>query len=166
MLNHIYDGSLTVPGPNTELLGQLSLFNQTQYFLDGSTYTYSMNETGYVYVPSRCTEGSTVSCMLHVVFHGCSQYRCVFVIALSISIRLFMDQVLESMRYFSSGMIDEIYVTKTGYLQVAEANDIIMVFPQAIAISEGQVNPGGCWDTWGFAEPDVTSNFGSFKKMY
>jgi len=62
---------------------------------------------------------------------------------------------------YCSGVIDDIYVKKTGYLEVAEANDIIVVFPQAIAISEGQVNPGGCWDTWGFAEPEETSNYGS-----
>jgi hypothetical protein len=43
--------------------------------------------------------------------------------------------------------IGNIYAVHAGYLEVAELNDIIVLFPQAIkqAIS----NPQGCWDWWG-----------------
>ena len=40
------------------------------------------------------------------------------------------------------------FVTKTGYLEVAEENNIMMLFPQAI--KELLVNPNGCWDWWGY----------------
>jgi hypothetical protein len=34
-----------------------------------------------------------------------------------------------------------------GYNQVGEANNIIILYPQAISVS---VNPYGCWDWWGY----------------
>jgi len=74
MLNHIYDRNLTAPETDADLLGEIMLFDQNPYFVDGSANNYSMNDTGYIYIPSGCTNGTTV-CKLHVVFHGCSQYR-------------------------------------------------------------------------------------------
>jgi len=47
---------------------------------------------------------------------------------------------------WNRGTVGDIYATKTGYLQVAEVNDIIVIFPQAAAsILAG--NPNGKYDT-------------------
>jgi hypothetical protein len=43
--------------------------------------------------------------------------------------------------------IGNVYVANAGYLEVAELNDIIILFPQAI--SKAISNPQGCWDWWG-----------------
>ncbi len=40
--------------------------------------------------------------------------------------------------------IGSIFVDKTGYNQVADANDIIVIYPQAKATSGSNAN--GCWD--------------------
>jgi len=44
--------------------------------------------------------------------------------------------------------IGNVYVVNGGYLEVAELNDIIVLFPQAIK-STLLGNPQGCWDWWG-----------------
>lgn len=76
-----------------------------------------MDSIGYVYVPTVCGLESEDKqpCKFHVVFHGCQQYR---------------------------GNIGEIYVTKTGYLEVAEKNGIVLIFPQVINSTD---NPNGEW---------------------
>jgi hypothetical protein len=42
------------------------------------------------------------------------------------------------------------YVTKAGYLEAAELNNIILLFPQTVATV---ANPQGCWDWWGYLNP-------------
>jgi poly(3-hydroxybutyrate) depolymerase len=44
-------------------------------------------------------------------------------------------------------MMGNIYTVHAGYLEVAELNDIIVLFPQAI--QQTISNPQGCWDWWG-----------------
>jgi len=61
---------------------------------------YSMQSNGYIYVPKACADG--LKCKLHISFHGCSQT---------------LDDV------------DEDYVTLTGLNEVAEANNIIVLYP-------------------------------------
>ena len=33
----------------------------------------ALGNTGYVYIPEQCQEGSNAICHLHVAFHGCLQ---------------------------------------------------------------------------------------------
>ncbi len=56
---------------------------------------------------------------MHIVFHGCLQGKY---------------------------NIGNIFADKTGYNQVADDNDIIIIYPQAKATSVS--NPNGCWDWW------------------
>ena len=44
------------------------------------------------------------------------------------------------------------YARNTGYNEVGELNNIIMLYPQAIATG---MNPNGCWDWWGYNTPNV-----------
>ena len=46
--------------------------------------------------------------------------------------------------------VGDAYVTMTGYLEVGELNNIVMLFPQTIR--SGLDNPNGCWDWWGYTD--------------
>ena len=82
----------------------------------------SMNPDAYVYIPTDCQQDAT-ECRVHVALHGC-------------------EQGIQS--------IKEKYVTGTGYLEVAEANQLIVLFPQVDKSSFIPYNPKGCWDFWGY----------------
>jgi hypothetical protein len=43
--------------------------------------------------------------------------------------------------------IGDVFVKNAGYLEVAEANGIILLFPQAVATAVS--NPNSCFDWWG-----------------
>ena len=80
----------------------------------------SMNNTGYAYIPKAC---DSESCRVHVVFHGCLQ---------------------------TTQAIGNRFYTSTGYNQVADANKIIVLYPQAEPSPVYPYNPKGCWDFWGY----------------
>merc|ERR550532_1183953 len=63
-------------------------------------------------------------CKLHVVFHGCQMGR---------------------------EYIGDEFFRNSGYLEIAEQNNIIVMFPQVDAKIG---NSGGCWDWWGLEDFD------------
>ncbi|CAC5416589.1 unnamed protein product [Mytilus coruscus] len=111
LLNWIY-GNLT-----------LLTFDQSE-FTENSTSAYSMDKTGYVYIPSGCSHNK---CKLHIALHGCKMGR-----------------------YY----IDDVYVKHTGYNEIGELNNIIILYPQAVPNSK---NADGCWDMYGFTGPNYAS---------
>ena len=60
-----------------------------------------MGDEGYVFVPSACEQGD--ACRVHVVLHGCQQ---------------------------DAGTIGRLFVEQTGYNAWADANRIIVLYPQ------------------------------------
>ena len=87
----------------------------------------SLNDKGYIYVPDSCQKKG--KCGLHVAFHGCKQT---------------LDDIsLE-------------FVTHTGYNEVAEANNFIILYPQTKRSDLLPVNPEGCWDWWGYSDSLLT----------
>ena len=44
--------------------------------------------------------------------------------------------------------LGDVFARHTGYNEVGELNNIIMLYPQAIATNV--TNPAGCWDWWGY----------------
>ncbi len=84
----------------------------------------SMHATGFVYIPEAC-ERDLSRCPLHVAFHGCRQ---------------------------TQDDIGDAFVTRTGYNPWAEANGVVVLYPQA-AKSYFAGNPRGCWDWWGYTGP-------------
>jgi Esterase PHB depolymerase len=96
-------------------------YNQAVYVADADTDKVSMNNVGYAYIPEGCDYPEAGGCNIHVAFHGCKQ-------------------TLED--------IKTDFVTKTGYNHWAEANKIVVVYPQAS--KESLFNPNGCWDWWGY----------------
>ncbi|XP_072006642.1 poly(3-hydroxybutyrate) depolymerase-like [Engystomops pustulosus] len=117
-LNHIH-GGLQKPSSGAALTGQLILFDQSEFFKLAAPSTYGMDTAGYIYVPAACQGGA--KCRLHIVFHGCLQAR---------------------------EKLGDKYARYTGYNQVADLNNFIILYPQA---KSNMSNPNGCWDWWGFS---------------
>jgi len=91
----------------------------------------SLADLGYVYVPKRCEEGAT--CRVHVAFHGCRQ---------------------------GTSFVGQAFVKDAGYNEWAEANDIVVLYPQVSRSLLMPLNPQGCWDWWGYTGPDYAMRDG------
>jgi len=96
-------------------------YDQNEFVQNGDASTIAMDSQGYIFVPSRC-ENRANPCHLHLHFHGCTQGR---------------------------ENIGDGYIRQSGLLPLAEANNIVMVFPQ-IKQNWLQGNPFGCWNFWGY----------------
>lgn len=82
-----------------------------------------LQDKAFLYVPARCAEGRE-DCALHLVLHGCAQ---------------------------SSAQLGTVFVEQAGYLPWAEANGIVLAFPQVVPSA---ANPLACWDWWGYTGAD------------
>jgi len=98
----------------------LSEFDQRPYA--SAAGSAALAERGWLFVPAGCERGAAGDCRLHVVFHGCKQ---------------------------GASYIGAEFVRRSGYLELAEANRIVLLFPQ-VAPSFQPLNPNGCWDWWGY----------------
>jgi hypothetical protein len=98
-----------------------------------------MDATGWLYVPAHCAAGQ--QCRLHVALHGCLQ------------------------GYASIGAD---FLNNTGYNRWADTNNIIVLYPQAVAdntvhataASGSLSNPNGCWDWIGWYGADFDQKTG------
>jgi poly(3-hydroxybutyrate) depolymerase len=100
--------------------------------------THGLAPQGYAYVPEACMRGAR--CRLHAAFHGCLQ---------------------------NAETIGDAFVRNAGYNEWAEANNIVVLYPQAAAVTERVAgvrldwpNPQGCWDWWGFTGKDFARKSG------
>ena len=75
------------------------------------------------FIPPACVE-SDQACALHLVLHGCAQ---------------------------SAVQIGTDFIQLSGYLPWAQANHIVLAFPQVVP---GTMNPYACWDWWGYTGAD------------
>ena len=73
---------------------------------------------GVAYIPKACRQNR--GCKVHVVFHGCLQ---------------------------SKNDVGDAVTHETGFADWAQANNIIVLFPQA---APSTLNPQTCWDWWGY----------------
>ncbi len=96
-------------------------------FAGGNAAAIGMAATGYAYVPPAC---ATQRCRVHVAFHGCRQ---------------------------QAAEIGERFVREAGYNEWADANRLVILYPQALSRSGWSMaarnfvwNPRGCWDWWGY----------------
>ncbi|KAL4439541.1 hypothetical protein ABPG74_003943 [Tetrahymena malaccensis] len=89
-----------------------------------SSFMTSLYSSGYVYIPTNCAGGKK-KCRLHINFHGCKQ---------------------------SVEILGTNYITMIGINDVAEANDIVVLYPQTSKNPIFPYNPEGCWDWWGYTE--------------
>jgi poly(3-hydroxybutyrate) depolymerase len=80
-------------------------------------------DEGMVYVPPSCTEKP--GCRVHIALHGCEQSR---------------------------ETVGDDFIKESGYAEIADTNRLVILFPQAKAITG--INPQGCWDWWGYTGLD------------
>lgn len=132
ILSHIYGGDKAIKMANFSSIKNENLleFDQTEFFAAG--LSYSMDKTGYVYVPENCKNGS-VQCQLHIAFHGCKQGR---------------------------SYVSNTFALYAGYNQLAEVNNLVILYPQATYSTVVPYNPNGCWDWWGYSAPSYASKIG------
>jgi hypothetical protein len=90
--------------------------------------THGMGQSGFAYVPASCAGGEP--CRVHVAFHGCKQ---------------------------TADQIGDLFLTGTGYNRWADANHLIILYPQA---HETPSNPNACWDWWGYDDPAYLTRSG------
>jgi hypothetical protein len=84
----------------------------------------SMDADAFVYVPQYCKANS---CAVHVALHGCLQ---------------------------GASVIGDRFYKRTGYNEFADANAVIVLYPQARTSTGVPPNPLGCWDFWGYSSED------------
>jgi hypothetical protein len=106
--------------------GDLLAFDQREFTSPASPASYSLAETGYAYVPEPCA--ALEPCRVHIALHGCRQ---------------------------NHDAIGDRYVEHAGYNPWADANHLIILYPQTIATDPltnfgTPLNPYGCWDWWGY----------------
>ncbi len=136
ILRHIY-GPLKPPSEN--LTGRLIRFDQTEFF--GGEARASMSAFGYAYVPRAVEEGAPAR--VHIALHGCKQGYA------------YVNYVNGRPDVRNVPPYGTRYVTTTGYNEIADSNDIIVLYPQAQGIDDGSTqNPDGCWDWWGYTNRD------------
>ena len=92
----------------------------------------SLAETGWIYVPQECA--GRRPCRIHVAFHGCRQ---------------------------GSEFVGRTFVGKAGYNRWADANRIVVLYPQAARSWVWPFNPQGCWDWWGYTGADYAQRSGT-----
>lgn len=106
-------------------------------FVDAQV-VHGLAERGFIYIPKACAEGA--HCRLHVALHGCGQ---------------------------TEAMIGDAFVRHAGYNDWAEANDIVVLYPQTAVLTTRRLgttlpwpNPQGCWDWWGYTGPHYADKEG------
>ncbi|WP_414222677.1 depolymerase [Cupriavidus necator] len=123
LLQHIYG---ILKPPSRKLTGKIIPFNQREF----AAAATGMADTGYIYVPKSCEEGT--ECKVHVAFHGCKQ---------------------------SAAVVGDDFYAKTKYNYWADTNDILVLYPQVDA-STVPFNPQGCWDWFGYTGGDYALKTG------
>ncbi|WP_238455739.1 extracellular catalytic domain type 2 short-chain-length polyhydroxyalkanoate depolymerase [Azohydromonas lata] len=139
ILDHIYG---RLERPKHAPTGRIVRFDQREFF--NHENRASMSAYGYAYVPKAVEEGAP--CRVHVVLHGCMQgYN-------------FVPMENGKINRTGDAPYGNRYYTTTGYNELADANNIVVLYPQAESRNEAAVqNPNGCWDWWGYTCPQVDS---------
>ncbi len=111
---------------------RLFTFNQLLNVSTAEADILSLGPKGYAYIPEGCEVPETSGCRIHIVFHGCKQG---------------LEDIQTS------------FVIKTGYNEWAEANNLVIVYPQVI--KNPFTNPNACWDWWGYSGADYHTKKGT-----
>lgn len=137
ILEHIYG---PLKPPVERLSGRILRFDQTEFF-DGDPRA-SMSDFGYAYIPKAVEEGAPAR--VHIALHGCKQgYNYV--------------NYVNGRPDLENGLpYGNRYFTTTGYNEMADSNNLIILYPQAQGTDNASTqNPEGCWDWWGYTSADA-----------
>jgi len=136
-LSWIY-GSLNPPRRGTRN-GRFIRFDQARYVPRVGPFTVTgMDATAWVYVPAACARGER--CRLHIALHGCKQAQS-------------YTPLHGSALHYGTR-----FVRHAGYVETADTNRIVVLFPQVAPSPE---NIFGCWDWWGYTGADYANKNGT-----
>lgn len=122
--------------------GRLYRFDQHDFLEPGDKAgRASLDDYGYVYIPGSVLAGQT-AVGVHIAFHGCKQG------ASFISESYGVSDELNQPRFGNR------FMTTTGYNDAADLNKLIILYPQARGVDDEVQNPEGCWDWWGYTQPE------------
>lgn len=132
ILGHLYPG---LAEPGTADPDRLFRFDQAEFL--ASPESHGLGAEGFVYIPERC-EADPSACRLHIAFAGCRQ---------------------------TLADIGDLFPRTSGFNRWAETNDLVVLYPQSHAIPAPwylpwQGNPRGCWDWWGYDDPNYATREG------
>lgn len=137
ILRHLYPG---LKPPAQRLGGQLLRFDQGPFI--GNAERASMSRFGYLYVPQAVLDGAPAR--VHIALHGCKQGYA------------YTDFLYGRADKANQPPYGTRYVTSTGYNQMADTNDLVVLYPQAEGRDNNKAqNPDGCWDWWGYSAADA-----------
>lgn len=146
MLDHIYGDIKDPVAPNGRILSyqQLDFVDDPKIKTIRGLHQHGIGEKLYVYMPEACAKGSGACDKLHVALHGCQQFP-----EWTFTGKVGSKQAGKKIQFgdlFYNGPFNG----------VAEANDIIVLYPQAYNIGhdEDDINPYGCWEFWPFYKED------------
>lgn len=107
----------------SEPQGRFIVFDQTEFLKNADA---GLAQEGVAFVPPGCREAP--GCRVHIVFHGCLQSR-------------------------TDPTIGDRFVEGSGFQRHADANRLVILFPQ----TDAETAPNGCWDWWGYTGSDFLS---------
>lgn len=140
ILKHIYP---TLAPPAAHATGTLIRFDQSEFWAETGPYA-SMGQFGYAYIPEAVSKGATAR-GVHIALHGCKQG------ASYVNFARGLPDITGQPPYGNR------YITTTGYNEIAESNNIIVLYPQATGEDGEDVqNPDGCWDWWGYTSQNAS----------
>jgi poly(3-hydroxybutyrate) depolymerase len=135
-LSWIY-GGLNAPRRGTRR-GRFIRFDQKHYVPSVAPFAVTgMDATAWLYVPAACARGER--CRLHIALHGCKQAQS------------YTPLKGAALHYGTK------FVRHAGYVETADTNRIVVLFPQAVGSPE---NIFGCWDWWGYTGADYATRDG------
>ncbi|GHD62195.1 extracellular catalytic domain type 2 short-chain-length polyhydroxyalkanoate depolymerase [Jeongeupia chitinilytica] len=144
VLGHIH-GKLNPPSERPS--GRLVRFDQREFldFLDDDDKNArrdSMSDYGYAYIPKAVEDGEPAR--VHIALHGCKQgYN-------------YVEYTNGRRDTQNAPPYGNRYVTTTGYNELADSNNFIILYPQAEGTDNGYTqNPEGCWDWWGYSSANA-----------
>lgn len=125
----LFYGNLKVSRASRAVVNsQLYQFDQSEF----QTQDSALYNFGYVYVPKTCVDNRNgtraTACKLHVALHGC---------------------------LMNPGIIQDKFAVNSGLNTWAEANGIVILYPQANVVTG---NPFGCWDWFGYTDKQNFAN--------
>ena len=91
----------------------------------------TLANTGYVYIPNVCE--TDVICSVHISFHGCNQ---------------------------NAEAVGRAYVEQSDMHRWADANQLVVVYPQVKKSLFMPMNPQACWDWWGYTDATYATKSG------
>ncbi len=119
------------PKQTGQLSGQLLAVDQGEFVDDRNPNLHGLDHHAWLYVPATCARDEL--CGVHVAYHGCNM---------------------------SYTKIGDQFIRMSGLNEWADTNHMIVVYPQVFPSLLNPVNGQGCWDWWGYDDPDYAKKSG------